>query len=105
MILKNTPDILGSLERGALSKDFATAMQEVLHALEHLQKGKGSITLKLNFNADNGVVQIASTIATSIPKAPRKTSNYFITDDGYLSMQHPDQVDIFTSLSRSHEDA
>ena len=96
MILQTTDEILGQLERGELARDYAVAVQEVLAALSELGGGKGSVSLKLTFDAKGEMVMITSSLTSSVPKKPRKSSNFFVTGDGRLSLQHPDQIDIFT---------
>lgn len=95
MILTHTDEILGGLERGDLSRDYADMIQTVLQALQDLGNGKGSVTLKLSFAAQGDMVAVTSKLDCTVPKAPRKTSNFFVTGDGRLSLNHPAQIDIF----------
>lgn len=93
MILNTTDEILGALERGNLSKDLAVAFREVLTACrEH--EGKGKVALKLAIAAKGDMVTIKASIDTVIPKEERRPSNFFVTGDGRLSLQHPDQIDM-----------
>lgn len=93
MILNTTDEIIGALEKGNLSKDFATSLREVLEACRD-HEGKGSITLKLAINAKGDMVTIKAKIDTTVPKEERRSSNFFVTGDGRLSLQHPDQIDM-----------
>lgn len=93
MILSTTDEIIGALERGDLSKDFAAAFRDTLATCrEH--EGKGSVTLKLAITAKGDMVTVKAKLETVTPKAERKTSNFFSTADGRLSLTHPDQVDM-----------
>ena len=103
MILETTDEILGQLERGELARDFATSVQEVLQAIADLGGGKGSVSLKLTFDSKGEMVMISSKLESSIPKKPRKTSNFFVTGDGRLSLQHPAQIDIFSRRTAVEE--
>jgi hypothetical protein len=105
MILKSLPEILGHLERGDFAKDTVTAITDVLTALHELDGGNGSVTLKLKFKAKGAMTSIVTSIDTSIPKRERKTSTAFITASGQLSLQHPDQVDMFAGTRREAIDA
>lgn len=105
MILSSTDEIIGALERGELSKDFSAAVREVLQALVDMDGGAGSITLKLKFNAKADMVSVKASLATVLPPKERRTSNFFVTGDGRLSLQHPNQIDIFESRRRDAADA
>jgi hypothetical protein len=95
MILKTLDEIIGHMERGDFAKDAAVAFQEVLTALHEQDGGSGAVTLKFKFKAKGEMTSIVTSIDTTIPKRERKTSTAFITGDGRLSLQHPDQVDMF----------
>lgn len=105
MILKNTDEIMGALEKGELSKDFAEKIHEVLEKLAELDSGSGSVTLKLKFSSKAEMVSIKSSVEAVLPKKERRTSNFFMTPDGRLSLQHPAQVDIFAATRRDAVDA
>ncbi len=100
MILTTLDEIMGHMERGDFAKDAAVAFQDVLAALHEQDGGSGSVTLKFKMSAKGEMVSIKTTIDTTIPKRERKTSNAFITADGRLSLQHPDQVDMFADKRR-----
>jgi hypothetical protein len=95
MILKTAEEILGAMERGDLAKDFAIAVHNVLGALAEAEEGKAKVVLTLNFAAKDEFVQIKGEITEKVPAKKRKTSNFFMTGDGRLSLQHPNQVDMF----------
>lgn len=105
MILQTTDEILGHLERGDLAKDFAAAVREVCTALTEVEAGKGQVSLKLNFSTKGEMVSIKADLSTSLPKRERKTSSAFITADGKLSLQHPNQIEMFSERKRSAADA
>lgn len=93
MILNTTDEIMGALERGDLSKDFAMKFRELLQSCtEH--DGSGTLTLKLKVSAKDEMVSIKSALSTVLPQRERRSSSFFVTGDGRLSMQHPNQVDM-----------
>jgi len=94
MILKTTDEIIGALERGDLSRDFADAIHKCCEALEAAEEGAATVTLKLKFKAKNEVVSIRSNVTTSLPEKKRRETTLFLAS-GHLSQQHPDQIDIF----------
>jgi hypothetical protein len=105
MILNTIDEIMGHMERGDFGKDAVVAFREVLTALHEQDGGAGAVTLKFKFKGKGQMVSIATSIDTTIPKRERKTSTAFITADGRLSLQHPDQVDMFADRRRSAVDA
>ncbi|CAO4174906.1 hypothetical protein [Methylorubrum populi] len=103
MILSTTDEIMGALERGDLSRDFADSFRRVLAALNEQGDAKGGITLKLSIATKGDMVAIKGEIVEKIPAAARRTSNFFVTREGQLSLQHPDQVEMFGTSRRSRE--
>lgn len=95
MILSTTDEIMGALERGELSRDFQAAFQRVLQALTDQGDAKGGVTLKLKIATKSEMVSIKAEIVEQVPAKTRRTSNFFVTHDGQLSLQHPDQVEMF----------
>lgn len=92
MILKSWEEILGAFEKGNLAKDFAAEINKVGDALSHLDSGSATVTLKLKFSAKNEMVSVKATLESALPKTERRTSNFFLTSKGELSLVHPDQV-------------
>ena len=95
MILKTTDEILGHLERGDLAKDYAAEIHTVLEALSHVDDGSGSVTLKIKFAVKGEMVSAKAEITSTVPKKPRRSTSLFLTGDGRLSLQHPQQIPMF----------
>lgn len=99
--IRDAQTILGMLENGELNKDASRELNETLAELCELSKAsskskiKGSFTLKLNITADNGTVSIQAEIAKKVPKSVRRSSFYWVMDDGTLATEHPDQSELF----------
>lgn len=103
MILNTTDEIIGALEKGDLSKDFNAAIRNVLQALHDADGGTGGVTLKLKITAKGEMVTIKAGIEEKLPPKDRRSSSFFITGDGRLSLQHPDQVDMFKAPERRRD--
>jgi hypothetical protein len=92
-------DILGVLERGDLNHDLTGEIESVLKALRDLAppkgKVKGSVGLTLNFQVEGQSVEIEASITSKVPKRQRGRSFYFLTQEGSLSTEHPQQSDMF----------
>lgn len=100
--IRDAQTIIGMLEGGELAAQLSTDITETLARLKELgdvmgrkAKVKGKVTLALDFEMEAGAVTVAAAIETKVPKAPRGTSYYWVTDDGSLSTEHPQQTDMF----------
>ena len=93
--LKQASEIIGVIERGDLNHDLTNEIEKVLKALQEQAppkgKIKGSVSLKLGFTVSANSVELDSVIDSKVPKRPRQTSLYFLTQDAELSTEHPQQ--------------
>lgn len=110
--IRDAQTIIGMLEGGELAQALSTDIQDTLARLKDLSdqmgrkaKVKGSVTLKLDFEVEAGAVTVLGGIDTKVPKAPRSQSFYWLTEDGALSTEHPQQTDMFTERARQRADA
>lgn len=92
-------DIIARIERGDAAHDLTMEIAKVLESLRDAagpkSKAKGSVTLKLEFAVEGQVVEIAADISSKMPKLKRARTVMFLTADGQLSDEHPDQPDMF----------
>lgn len=100
--IRDAQTIIGMLEGGELAAALSNDISETLAKLKELgeimgrkAKVKGKVTLALDFEVEAGAVTVTAGIETKVPKAPRGSSFYWITDDGSLSTEHPQQTDMF----------
>lgn len=97
--IKEGMTVLGLLERGKVVADLTTELEGLLETLQEVagdhSKAKGSISLKLNLEVKDGTVLVSSEFATKAPKMPRPHTAFFLTADGKLSTDHPNQVSMF----------
>ena len=100
--IRDAQTIIGMLEGGELAAALSDDITETLAKLKGLSgdrpknKVKGKVTLTLEFEVENGAVTVLAGIDTKVPKAPRGQSFYWLTDDGALSTEHPQQTDMFS---------
>lgn len=101
MPIIRSPDVLlGTLESGELIQDFQTEINsviETLQALSEQQRGKikGSVTLQIGFEVEDGQCAVRAKLDSKTPKADRPKSFFFVTDAG-LSTDHPRQLDMWS---------
>ncbi|TPK15207.1 hypothetical protein FJ872_19625 [Mesorhizobium sp. B2-5-9] len=101
--IRDAQTIIGMLEGGELAAALSGDITETLTKLKDLSdtmgrkaKVKGKVTLTLDFEVEAGSVNVLAGIDTKVPKAQRGSSFYWITDDGSLSTEHPQQTDMFS---------
>jgi len=104
MILRTADEILGHLENGNLAKDFALGVHEVLEVLSGLDDGSGSVTMKLTFDAKGDMVTVKAKLDVKPPIKARRSTNMFLTRSGELSLQHPQQIEMFNGRRRESAD-
>jgi hypothetical protein len=99
--IRDMQSIIGLIEDGEFNTELSSEARDVLSKLTNMsqeQRGKsitGSVTVKLKFTVKDDLVEIASTFDTNVPKRPRKSSHFWIVEDGALSTEHPRQHDMF----------
>jgi hypothetical protein len=94
--IRDATQIIAMLERGDLASELTNEITRVLAACREQsgakQAAKGSITLTLAFSVQGPSVEIEGSISAKTPKNKRGRSIYFVTDDGELSTEHPQQL-------------
>jgi hypothetical protein len=87
------------IERGDAAHDLTIEIEKVLKAVQDAAgpktAAKGNVTLKLNFEVSGVNLTIDAEITSKVPKRPRGKSMYFLTGDGEISTEHPQQPDMF----------
>lgn len=98
-IVAEGTQIVGLIDDGDLSEEFSTELRRVIAAVKERAgpKGKanGSITLKLSIKAEGGIVTIDGDVAAKAPKPKRGASMFWALDDGRISTEHPQQMNMF----------
>ncbi len=101
-IIRDAQSLLGMLESGELNQEFSEKLTGVLEKLLDLSNErpnvtyKGAVSLVLNLQVKNGMVEINAEIPPpKLPKLPRKSSVYWVIEGGRLSTEHPQQHDMF----------
>lgn len=99
--IRDADTLIAVLEQGDLKSDLNAEIAKVVAKLHELsddnpkRKFSGSLTLKMKFAAENGMVTISNDITSTLPKIPRRSDIFWTTEDGALSTEHPAQTDMF----------
>ena len=101
-VIRDAKTLIGYLDRGELVEDTMSALTEALVVLKQYSdasgpkaKFKGKVTLEIEAEVQNGMVTIVGTVGVKVPKKPRGTTTFWLTDEGQLSTEHPNQHDMF----------
>jgi hypothetical protein len=104
--IRDATTIIGLLDGGEVARLLGVEITDVLATLKDLTQGrpkakaKGEVTLKLKFVVEGSTLTVDQDISSKRPKMPTASSLYWVTDDGSISTEHPQQSDMFTSGPR-----
>lgn len=100
-VLRTFREMLGLTSRGDFSRHLDAEMEKCLLALEEMpaDKGKAEMTIKVAFNYELGRIDIDTSVKTKLPETAKFVKTPFWVIDGQLSVEHPSQVDMFSTRS------
>ena len=91
-------EMLAFLSRGDVASKLTTEMESCLAVLEEMpegQKATAEITLKVKFVHELGRVDVHADVKTKLPDTARFARTPFWLDQGLLSVEHPNQINMF----------
>ena len=95
-IVRGFGPLLGQLEDGQLIVDLGESLADLNKKLARVSdaqgKATGKLVLELALSAENGTVEIKSTIKVTDPKTARLKSILWQTKDGHFSSGNPKQT-------------
>jgi hypothetical protein len=99
--IRDAQTIIGALEGGDAAAELSREITETLAALKEQTgsrpkaKAKGKVILTLEIEVEAGAATITADIVSKRPKPVRGSSFYWVLDDGSLSTEHPQQMNMF----------
>ena len=100
-IIRDAKTLFGMLESGKLNDELSNTLQETQRALADLvaaqpnRKFSATVKLELKLTAAGEMIEFNAEIPpVKLPKLPRRSTVYFLTDDGSISTEHPQQLDM-----------
>ena len=96
-MLRSFREMLGLVSRGDYSRHCDKLMTEALEALEACpaDKCKAELTLKITFEYELGRIDIKAEAKSKLPETVKFMKTPFWVVDGQLSVEHPNQIDMF----------
>lgn len=88
--------VLQQIDEGSIHARASSELQQLLAALDAYSKNyrtaaKGSMTLTLNFDVEEGVVNVQAKVDTKSPKPKGAKSMFWLTAGKNLSVENPRQ--------------
>lgn len=99
--IRDAQTIIGSLEDGeaiaAMSKELTETLADLKEQCGNRPKAKakGTVTLTLSIEVEGGTATITADVQSKRPKPVRGSSFFWVLDDGSLSTEHPQQMNMF----------
>ncbi len=108
--IRDAQTIIGALEDGDLAGDLSREITDTLKILKEQcgnrpkAKAKGKVILTLDLEVEGNSATITPEIASKRPKPIRGSSFYWVLDDGALSTEHPQQINMFSGPREATRD-
>jgi hypothetical protein len=99
--IRDLNTLVGMIDRGHLIRDSNEKLADVLGTLNALsaeapkRKVKGKVVLEVDIEVVNGVATISASVKAKKPEPERGSSLFWLTSEGALTTEHPQQVDMF----------
>lgn len=99
--IRDLNTLVGMIDRGQLIRDGNEKLADVLATLTELsaespkKKVKGKVVLTVDIEVVNGVATISAEVRSKKPEPERGSSLFWLTPDGDLTTEHPQQIDMF----------
>nr|BDD43730.1 hypothetical protein 11 [Spirochaetaceae bacterium]BDD44754.1 hypothetical protein 12 [bacterium]BDD45567.1 hypothetical protein 16 [bacterium] len=96
-VLRSFREMMGLLSRGDYSRHCDSLLTDAIEALEACpaDKCKAEITLKITLDYELGRIDIKAEAKSKLPETVKFMKTPFWAIDGQLSVEHPNQVDMF----------
>lgn len=104
-VLRTFREMMGLLSRGDFSLHCDQLMNEAIDALEAspADKCKAEITIKVTLEYELGRIDIKADAKSKLPDTVKFMKTPFWAIDGQLSVEHPNQIDMFPARSANRE--
>lgn len=96
-MLRTFREMIGLLSRGDFSRHLDERLNEAILALEECpaDKCRAEITVKITLDYELGRIDVKAETKSKLPDTAKFMKTPFWAIDGQLSLEHPNQVDMF----------
>lgn len=105
-VLRSFRAMLGLLSRGDFSRHLDEKLNEAIAALEAspADKCKAEITVKITLDYELGRIDVKAEAKSKLPETVKFMKTPFWAIDGELSVEHPNQIDMFPPRAASRSE-
>lgn len=105
-MLRTFREMIGLMSRGDFSRHLDEKLGEALTALEACpaDKCKAEITVKVTLEYELGRIDLKGEAKSKLPETAKFMKTPFWVVDGQLSLEHPNQIDMFPAAARRRDD-
>jgi len=105
-VLRSFREMLGLVSRGDFSRHLDAKLTEAIEALEACpaDKCKAEITVKITLDYELGRVDVKGEAKVKLPETAKFMKTPFWVVDGALSVEHPNQIDMFPRAAATREE-
>jgi hypothetical protein len=95
--IRNLDQLIGLLNKGRFAEKCDEELLRVMEALAELpgEKGKAKITIEITIARDHELVNVVPVVKAKLPETGTFSATPFWEDGGALSVEHPNQRDMF----------
>lgn len=106
-VLRTFREMLGLLSRGDFARHCDKLLNEAIQAVEECpaDKCKAEITVKVTLDYELGRIDIKADAKSKLPDTVKFMKTPFWAIDGQLSIEHPNQIDMFPPRAASRQRA
>lgn len=96
--------VLTTSDQGQVANELNKAWNELIRTLvslevnEGVRKSKGTLTIKLGVEYEDGTAKLKVEETLKLPKAPQRAAVYWVTGDGRLTPDNPRQMTMFRDV-------
>jgi hypothetical protein len=98
--------VLSTTDQGNVASELNSAWNGLIRTLRDLEvnegvrKSKGSLTIKLGVEYEDGTIRLKVEETLKTPKAPQRAAVFWVTGDGRVTAENPRQMSMFRDVPR-----
>lgn len=98
--------VLATSDQGQIAAELNQDWNELVRTLmglevnEGIRKSKGTLTVKLVVEYEDGTIKLKVEPKLTLPKAPQRAAVFWVTGDGRVTPENPRQMSMFRDVPR-----
>lgn len=96
--------VLSTMDQGQIASEINQSWNELIRTLlslevnEGVRKSKGSLSIKIGVEYEDGTVKLKVEEKITSPKAPQRAAVFWVTGDGRVTPENPRQMNMFRDV-------